>query len=118
MAEWEEFIPATGSEVLRPHIGVDHEHLLGSAGRQYSKPQTRWEHRVSKKFLSPRTSSSRSHFLQSRDMQQILETTRAPLATHSDSSLPAVPRFAPLYRPRFLLVPQHTRRFPRISGRE
>jgi hypothetical protein len=32
MAEWEEFIPATGREVLRPHIGVDHEHLLGSAG--------------------------------------------------------------------------------------
>src|SRR5260370_28531238 len=83
-----------------------------------SKSQTRWEHRVSKKLLSHRTSSSRSHFHQSRDMQQIPETTRAPLATHSDSSISAVPRFAPLYRLRFLRVPQHTRRFPRISVRE
>src|SRR5438309_8292709 len=56
------------------------------------KATTRWEHRVSKKLLSLRTSSSQSHFHQSRDMQQILETTRAPLATHSDSSFSAVPR--------------------------
>src|SRR5258708_39134814 len=53
MAEWAEFIPATGREVLRPHIGVDHEHLLGSTGRQHSKPQTRREHRVSKKLQPP-----------------------------------------------------------------
>src|SRR5258708_13247121 len=55
MAEWAEFIPATGREVLRPHIGVDHEHLLGSTGRQHSKPQTRREHRVSKKLQPPYT---------------------------------------------------------------
>src|SRR5258706_604408 len=71
MAEWEEFIPATGREVLGQHIGVDHEHLLGSTGRQHSKPQTRGEHRVSKKLLSIRTSSSRSHFHRSRDIQHI-----------------------------------------------
>src|SRR5438045_8585536 len=59
-------------------------------------------------ILSLRTSSSRSQFHQSLDMQQILETTSAPLATHSDSSFSAGPRFAPLSRPRFLRVPQYT----------
>src|ERR1700741_3229518 len=106
MAAWEEFIPATGREALRPHIGVDHD-LLGSTGRQHSKPQTRWEHCVSKVLLSLRlrSTSSRSQFYQSRDMQQIRETTRTPLATYSDSSFSAVPRFALLDRPRFLRVP-------------
>src|SRR6266853_3100219 len=52
-------------------------------------------------ILSLRTSSSRSHFHQSLDMQQILETTRAPLATPWDSSFSAVRRFASLSRTVF-----------------
>src|SRR6516162_8508077 len=39
MAKWTELIPAIGREMLRSHIGVGHEHLLGSAGRHHSKPQ-------------------------------------------------------------------------------
>src|SRR5260370_37273175 len=99
MAEWAEFIPATGREVLRPHIGVDHEHLLGSAGRQHSKPQTRWEHRASKKLQPPYGFVSKSvppitgHAANSRN-------DSPPLAAYSDSSFSAVPRFALLYRPR------------------
>ncbi len=89
---------------VKAHIGVVHEHLLGSTGDN-TQSHKHDGNIVFRRNFSLRTSSSWSHFHQSREMQQILETTRAPLATYSDSSFSAVPRFALLYRPHFLRVP-------------
>src|SRR5271170_1836835 len=63
------------------------------------------------------TSFPKSRFRLSRGLQQILEWTRAPLATHPVRFVSANAHFVSSPGPRFLRVPQHTRRFLRISGR-